>query len=374
MKQETLKNLNSLKNNELDLIPYPPFLGYSFKGFSLVTRKKQNKVSESFLKNLQKKYSSYNTLIVYNGEIIFNNVDGLIINNIKNEVILNNKFDYLNKSNCNSELNLKFTKSLEDEITIVVSGTNDIYHYANYEILPNTHIKINEQFEILTSAKLNYRADIIVKENASLQLLYIEFLKNRYNNIISHNANIYENAQFNLNYINVNSANVIHTTNADMLGKYAISEVNTLNIVSEKNNVANLICLEHRATNTTSNIYNFGVVNHTAQLTIDGKNIIEKGFSKSEAEQETKILNLTDTAKSIANPQLIINEYDVKAGHAAGVGQIDEESLYYLMSRGLTKKQSLELIILSYANPLLEKIKNKKQALKVLKIIQNKLV
>jgi len=44
------------------------------------------------------------------------------------------------------------------------------------------------------------------------------------------------------------------------------------------------------------------------------------------------------------------------------------------MSRGLTKKQSLELIILSHANPLLEKIKNKKQELKVLKIIQNKLV
>jgi len=201
MKQETLKNFNSLKNDELNSLPYPPFLGYSFKGFSLFTRKKQNKVSETFLKSVQKKYSLYNSLIIFNGEIILNNVNGLVLNKTQNESSLNNKFDYLNKINCNSVLNLKFTKSIEDEITIVVAGTNDVYHYASYEILPNIHIKINEQFELLTSAKLNYKVDINVKENASLQLLYIEYLKNRYNNIISHNANLYENAQFNLNYI-----------------------------------------------------------------------------------------------------------------------------------------------------------------------------
>ena len=75
----------------------------------------------------------------------------------------------------------------------------------------------------------------------------------------------------------------------------------------------------------------------------------------------------------VANPQLQINEYDVAAGHSATVGRVDEEQLYYLMSRGLTKHESIELIIMSNIETALAELDNKKLAKSVLKQIKNKL-
>ena len=66
------------------------------------------------------------------------------------------------------------------------------------------------------------------------------------------------------------------------------------------------------------------------------------------------ILDLTSAIS--ANPLLQIDEFDVEANHGASIGAIDDEDLYYLMSRGLTKTQSEQLIVTGYMNPIISKI------------------
>ena len=61
-----------------------------------------------------------------------------------------------------------------------------------------------------------------------------------------------------------------------------------------------------------------------------------------------------------ANPYLFIDDFDVKASHAAGVGKMDEDHLYYLQSRGLSKKQAMQLITYGYLKPVVEVIDNEK--------------
>jgi Fe-S cluster assembly protein SufD len=56
------------------------------------------------------------------------------------------------------------------------------------------------------------------------------------------------------------------------------------------------------------------------------------------------------------NPILLIDEYDVKAGHGATVGKIEEQQLYYLQSRGLTKAEAEKLIIKGYIKPILDEM------------------
>ncbi|PKK95810.1 MAG: hypothetical protein CVV59_01840 [Tenericutes bacterium HGW-Tenericutes-4] len=357
----------------LKKLSYPPFLAYNFKGLVFSYKSQKEKNSTALLKRLQKKYKQDNLIIVLNGLLITKGINGVTINK-KAQTEPKTKFDLINKTYENSNLSLVFTKSVSEPVTIVIAGTNDLYHYANYEVKSDVNIKIVEQFELLKSAKLNYKIDVNVQKNAHLELFYVEYLENKKANVISHNMFTWENGELNLNYVNLNSANVVHTTTGNLAGMYAKTSVNTLHFVNKNYNHANLMQLIHLNKNTTSKINNFGLVNNNAELVIDGINKIEKGFSKSEAEQESKIINLTHTCKSTANPQLIINEYDVKAGHSAGVGQVDEDSLYYLMSRGLNKRDSLELIIMSHANELLEKLTDKKQLKNVLKIIKNKLV
>ena len=62
--------------------------------------------------------------------------------------------------------------------------------------------------------------------------------------------------------------------------------------------------------------------------------------TKANAEQESRVLMLSEKARGDANPILLIDEDDVTAGHAASVGRVDPTQLYYLMSRGISKTRS----------------------------------
>ena len=85
---------------------------------------------------------------------------------------------------------------------------------------------------------------------------------------------------------------------------------------------------------------------------------IIKGASKSVVHQKAKGLTLSQTSKIKAMPNLYIDEYDVIANHAASIGSINKEDLFYLMSRGLEEKQASKLIVLGFVQPLLDKIDN----------------
>ena len=65
---------------------------------------------------------------------------------------------------------------------------------------------------------------------------------------------------------------------------------------------------------------------------------------------------LSPKARGDANPILLIDEDDVKAGHAASVGQVNPEQMYYLMSRGISKDEAAKLIIYGFLAPVVTEI------------------
>ena len=107
---------------------------------------------------------------------------------------------------------------------------------------------------------------------------------------------------------------------------------------------------------TEGNILNRGVVKDSATTIFNGIGKIEHGASKSNAEQESRILMLNEAARGDANPMLLIDEDDVMAGHAASVGRVDPVQLYYLMSRGITKQEAERLIIHGFLAPVVDQL------------------
>ena len=81
----------------------------------------------------------------------------------------------------------------------------------------------------------------------------------------------------------------------------------------------------------------------SASSIFNGIGKIEHGASKANAEQESRVLMLSEKARGDANPILLIDEDDVTAGHAASVGRVDPIQLYYLMSRGIPKVEAERL-------------------------------
>jgi Fe-S cluster assembly protein SufD len=129
----------------------------------------------------------------------------------------------------------------------------------------------------------------------------------------------------------------------------------------------------HYGKRTEGFILKHGVAIEEATSIFNGIGKIEHGASKSDAEQTSRILMLSNKARGDANPILLIDENDVKAGHAASVGKIDELQMYYLMSRGISRREAERLIILGFLAPVIETIPVETVKKQFLSVIERKL-
>lgn len=108
--------------------------------------------------------------------------------------------------------------------------------------------------------------------------------------------------------------------------------------------------------NSIGNILQHGVILEKGTLTFNGIGHIIKGAKGADAQQESRVLMLSDKARSDANPILLIDENDVTAGHAASIGQVDPEDMYYLMSRGLDKATAERLVVRGFLGSVIVEI------------------
>lgn len=90
------------------------------------------------------------------------------------------------------------------------------------------------------------------------------------------------------------------------------------------------------------------VVEDGGSLDANGMIKIPQGVKDINVFLRYKILLLGKTARATVKPQLEIESNEVKAGHAASIGQIDEEQLFYLMSRGIARKEAVELVVKAF--------------------------
>ena len=114
----------------------------------------------------------------------------------------------------------------------------------------------------------------------------------------------------------------------------------------------------NKAPHTIGNIIQHGVVLEDATVTFNGIGHILKQAKQADSQQESRIMMLSDGARGDANPILLIDEFEVQAGHAASIGRVDEEQLYYLMSRGLKRKQAEYLVIRGFLGQVFADVKD----------------
>lgn len=141
-------------------------------------------------------------------------------------------------------------------------------------------------------------------------------------------------------------------------GENAEAKIRMAILSKEKENKHYEVLIQHNYPHTYGQMDNYGVVKEQGRLVIDGIGTITKGQYGSASHQTNKIMVFDPECVASANPYLYIDEFDVKASHAAGVGKMDEEHLYYIQSRGLSKKQAMQLITYGYLKPVIEVIDN----------------
>ena len=114
--------------------------------------------------------------------------------------------------------------------------------------------------------------------------------------------------------------------------------------------------ITHAAPNTKSNVNVRAVLRDRSTFAFKGNVKIEKGAKGADAYLRSDALLFDEAKMGDDTPALEILEPDVKAGHAATIGKVDEMMLFYLMSRGLSRKQAERMLIDGFIEPMKEKL------------------
>lgn len=119
------------------------------------------------------------------------------------------------------------------------------------------------------------------------------------------------------------------------------------------------IAINHNAPNTFSDTLIRSVLEDKAQVSLQGMVRIKKGAKGTNTYLKEDALMLSPDARAFALPCLEINENEVKAGHSSAVGPVDQEQLFYLMTKGIPLKEAQKLVVQGYLYPALQKMDNK---------------
>lgn len=170
----------------------------------------------------------------------------------------------------------------------------------------------------------------------------------------------------------MNDGNTISENVTNLVGNGSNSNAKTV-VVGRGEQKQNFTTnIRHFGKNSEGFILSHGVMKDSASAIFNGIGKIEHGASKANAEQETRVLMLSEKARGDANPMLLIDEDDVMAGHAASVGRVDPLQLYYLMSRGIPKVEAERLIIHGFLAPVVKALPIEAVKKQLVEVIERK--
>lgn len=215
----------------------------------------------------------------------------------------------------------------------------------------------------------NSIVEVYVGPGASVQVASVRSLSTDVHDYSFRRATVDRDGKMEWILGEMNDGNTVANNTTILKGTASIAETKSISVGtgSQRQNLTSQV--QHIGTHSESDMVSKAVMTGEAVSILNGITKIEKGAEKANGVQAENILMLSDKSRGDANPILLIDEDDVKAGHAASVGRFSEESIYYLMSRGITRQGAERLIILGFLDPVVaeipvEEVKNKlRQAL-----------
>jgi len=291
------------------------------------------------LPNTQVATRSYETK-EKNPLILLNN--GLKFTHIRLEVKENYEFkkpliiyNFTNHKLKSTAINLRLDIDLKDNSSLkMINLFNDDSN--------NNFININHQYRIFDNVVLkNYIIDH--KDNSNIKYFY--------NNIDVGKNSIAENFIF-----STGSKFIKNEINCNLNDEYSSAFINGILNLKESKHHEIKTNINHKAPNTKSYQLVKSVLNDNSKGVYQGKIYVSRNAQKTDGYQLSKALLISENTEFDAKPELEIYADDVKCSHGSTSGNLDEDAIFYLMSRGLNYKQSRELLINGFLLDVVEKI------------------
>lgn len=241
----------------------------------------------------------------------------------------------------------------------------------------NSRVTYQEKIQTV-GAELNKKSasivvEIIAKAGAQVHYTAVDRLGENVTAYINRRGYVMRDANVQWALGVMNDGNILADFDTDLVETGAQSMIKVVSISSGRQIQGIDTRVTNKAPHTVGHILQHGVARDRGTLTFNGIGHIYKGAKGADAQQESRILMLSDKARGDANPILLIDENDVTAGHAASVGQVDEQDMFYLMSRGLHKEEAERLVIRGFLGTVISETHDQATRQELVDVIEGKL-
>jgi Fe-S cluster assembly protein SufD len=325
-------------------------------------------------------------VVLFNGRYIYKNTpltklsDGTIIGSFEKALeeypdIIEKHFNHIAKTNKNGLIALN-TAFVQDGIFIYVPKNvlvgqavqviNIINSQEDLFVQPRNLVVLEENSNLtlvtcdhsLTKniSFSNAVTEVFIKENARLN--HIRVQNKGENSTLINSTFIHQERNSSLfsNLLILNSGFIRNDIDVSLNGKGCQTELLGIYLADKSQFVDNHTFIDHISPHCQSNELYKGILDDKAKAVFSGKVMVRRDAQKTQAFQANKNILLTDEATINTKPHLEIYADDVKCSHGATVGQLDQEAMFYLRSRGLGEDCARMLLMYAFADEVINKI------------------
>lgn len=214
---------------------------------------------------------------------------------------------------------------------------------------------------------------VIADENAEVNVNIINLLNETSDNFQAIESILNKNAKVNYTIIDIGGKSSITNYYSNLQGGNAQNDVKTVYLgVDEQLKDINYIA-ELYGAKTNINIDVQGALSDKAKKYFKGTIDFKKGCKKAKGDENEYCMLLSDKAKAIALPMLLCAEEDVEGNHSTASGKVDSKVLFYIMSRGLSYKEAVKLLVKSRFIKIIEQISDQNLKNEIISKIDEKL-
>lgn len=266
---------------------------------------------------------------------------------------------------------------LTEPITISLSPTQDTY-ISHLLIVADNNSKVKFLEEIQDKEKkassASLMVELITRPGSHIEFSSLDELSQDTTLYFNRRARIEKDAHVEWAIAFMNDCNTLGDLNSELVGEGSFADSKAIAVTTGDQRVGINNRVTNRGPHSTGLINQRGVLLENSRLIFNGIGQIVHGAHGSKADQQNRVLMMSDEAHGDANPLLLIDENDVIAAHAASVGPVDKVQMNYLMSRGIPYDQAQRLVIRGFLGAVLDAIPNKDVRRKMIDILERKLI
>lgn len=244
---------------------------------------------------------------------------------------------------------------------IIVDENSQVEIIERYQSITNNNVLVNSVSEIYVNKKSNVKHYKIQNDKKSSSLIDNTFVSQEHS------------SSYNLHTFSFGGDLTRNNLNIFQNDQRIESTINGITIIDDEQHVDHNTLIHHKEPNCTSHQDYKGIYGGQSVGVFNGRVLVEKEAQKTNAFQANNNVLISDKASINTKPQLEIFADDVRCSHGCTIGQLDNNALFYLRSRGIPEKEATALMMFGFANKVLTSVQNQEIKSMINKIIASKL-